>query len=199
MHCYAPKPWGPRPADRFVGQLMLRAVEQGKKPLALLPAWVNAVTQMDCWWVDWEEKEKEEASAEEEKERNEFEYSAAALFPQMLILEELDKAYPNAKFILNMRDARGWLRSVDAYGRLREILEKADLPGLSRGKGGKDEELLEWFEGHSARVRRHFKGREGSSLLAFSLEEGNAAIAERLEAFLGFPLEWGQHNATTWA
>jgi len=36
--------------------------------------------------------------------------------------EELDEAYPEAKFILCVRDARRWLRSVDAYWHLRRTV-----------------------------------------------------------------------------
>lgn len=183
VHCYAPRPWGPSPEDRFIGPLMLKAVEQGRPPLALLPTWVNAVTQMDCWWVNWEERAPR----------------AVAVFPQMAILEELDRAYPDAKFILNTRDVRRWLQSVNTYGRLREILIEADLPGLPRGVGMADSELESWFEEHSARVRRQFAGREGTSLLAVSLEDDDSVIRKSLEKFLGTSLTWGHHNATTWA
>lgn len=185
VHCHAPRAAG---LERFVGQRLLRAVEEGKAPLAFLPDWVDAITQMDCWWMDWKNKDGEA-----------FEPAATALFPQILILEELDRAYPSARFILSTRDARSWLRSVDTYGHLREILVRAELPGLPSGQGAQDEELIAWFNGHTDRVRTYFAGREASKLLEFSLEEGDDAVAGKLEAFLGIPTEWGHHNVTTWA
>lgn len=180
VHCYAPKPWGPVSEDRFVGHRMVEAVAKGLPPLALLPPWVDAVTQMDCWWLDEESGYKD----------------AHAIFPQMTLLEELDGAYPDAKYILNTRSPCDWLRSVTAYGPLRRILEDAELPGLPQGAGSEDRELLDWFEAHALRVRRRFAG---GRLLEIALEEGDAAIHAKLEAFLGLPLEWGHHNTTTWA
>lgn len=196
VHCYAPKPWGPSPEDRFVGHLMFRAAREGRPPLALLPRWVNAVTQMDCWWLDYEPEGKH-SSARPKKEARSL--CAHGLFPQIALLKELTDAYPGAKFILNIRDARAWVRSVDTYGHLRRILTEADLPGLPRGVGGDDDDLAAWFEGHAERVRRHFTGRKACTLLEMKLEEGDEQIKARLEAFLGRELEWGRHNATTWA
>mmetsp|Transcript_158566 Transcript_158566/g.504594 ORF Transcript_158566/g.504594 Transcript_158566/m.504594 type:complete len:98 (-) Transcript_158566:568-861(-) len=83
--------------------------------------------------------------------------------------------------------------------RLREILASAVLPDLPSGVGASDEELVAWFEGHLTKVRQHFEGREGSSLLEFALEEGDEAIQRKLEDFLGVPMDWGCYNVTTWA
>ena len=63
IHCYAPKPWGPLPGDRFVGQLIDEAVAAGLEPLALLPPWVNAITQLDCWWIEGDCPESEQCYA----------------------------------------------------------------------------------------------------------------------------------------
>eukprot|EP00747_Dinoflagellata_sp_TGD_P209782 gnl/TRDRNA2_/TRDRNA2_83155_c0_seq2.p1 gnl/TRDRNA2_/TRDRNA2_83155_c0~~gnl/TRDRNA2_/TRDRNA2_83155_c0_seq2.p1 ORF type:complete len:326 (+),score=41.35 gnl/TRDRNA2_/TRDRNA2_83155_c0_seq2:79-1056(+) len=186
VHCYAPKPWGPNPADRFVGHLMERAAAEGRPPLDLLPSWVNAVTQMDCWWI------------EDSKQEGEFE-CAHGYFPQMTLLEQLDTTYPHAGFILNLRNAHEWLRSVETYGPLRRILAEADLPGLPGKAGSEDEELLTWFEEHTARVRHHFAGCEAGKFLEISLDEEDHDLKEKLEAFLQVPVEWGHHNRTTWA
>lgn len=183
VHCYAPKPWGPRGVDRFVGHLMAKAAEDGLKPLDLLPNWVNCVTQMDCWWVDWEDNPGD----------------CFGIFPQITLLDNLDEAYPDAKFILCHRDPRSWVKSVETYGPLRKILTEAELPGLPKGQGASDEELCDWFQAHVSRVRRHFEGRKTSSFIEFALEDGDKSIREKLELFLGVPVGWGHHNVTTWA
>jgi len=190
VHCYAPKPWGPAAEDRFVGHLIEKAVAQQKSPLALLPPWVNAVTQMDCWWID--------PIYEQTTDGDKCQPRAHGIFPQITMLENLDHAFPGGKFILNTRDARQWLKSVKAYGPLQQILIEADLPGLPAGKGGEDEDLVLWFEDHVNRVRKYFSGRDDGSFTEFALEEGNEVIKKRLDSFLGVDLEWGCHNVTTW-
>lgn len=168
---------------------MTKAVASGQNALALLPHGVNAITQMDCWWIDWESREADGPS----------EVRAFGIFPQMTLLEELDRAYPTAKFILSTRSPESWLRSVERYGPLREILAKADLPGLPAGAGASDERLLQWFGEHAERVRDHFASRSDGRFTEFALEDGNEAIQRKLEEFLGMPLQWGHHNETTWA
>lgn len=193
VHCYAPKPWGPNPPDRFVGHLMTEAAARGLPPLSLLPPWVNAVTQMDCWWLEDSEESAEGTARPAPKRRRAYGH-----FPQISLLEALDSAYPGAKFILNVRDSRRWLHSVKNYGPLHEILVSADLPGLPSGVG-EDQQLIDWYEAHTSRVRSHFAGRGPDVFLEFRLEEDSATIQSRLEALLGEPVEWGHHNATTWA
>ena len=156
VHCYAPKPWGPTPGDRFVGHLMAEAVNAGLEPMALLPQWVNAVTQMDCWWIDGDSPETERCYAH---------------FPQITLLDNLVSSYPAARFILCYRSTESWLRSVTAYGPMRRILNDADLPGLPSGVGS-DEDLGHWFEDHIKRVRHYFETSElAGALLELELEK----------------------------
>jgi len=184
VHCYAPKPWGPAAADRFVGHLMVEASAMGLAPLALLPGWVNAVTQMDCWWIE---------------EVSEGPQLARSHFPQVTLLERLAESYPTAKFILNFRDTDSWLRSVATYGPMRQILREAEVPGLPSGEGGEDRELALWFEQHVERVRAYFAQRDPDALMEMRLEEGDEVLKARLEGFLGVEVTWGCHNTTTWA
>jgi len=201
VHCYAPKPWGPAPEDRFVGSLMARAVAEGKPPLALLPGWVNAITQMDCWWL---EKGAPSGAVDQPLAGGHVTDSAHVIFPQITMLDRLDAAYPGAKFILNIRNSHRWLKSVSSYGSLRHILEEADLPGQPEphalaSVAGSEETLLAWFEAHTARVRAYFVDRRDDSFLEISLEDGDIFTSSKLEQFLGTPVDWGCHNKTTWA
>ena len=167
IHCYAPKPWGPTPGDRFVGHLMAEAVAAGLEPLALLPQWVNAVTQMDCWWIEGDSPETERCYAH---------------FPQITMLDSLVTSYPAAKFILCYRSTESWLRSVAAYGPMRRILKDADLPGLSSGIGS-DEDLGNWFQEHNERVRQYFKISElAGTLLELELEKDDQLLKAQLSA-----------------
>ena len=145
---------------------------------------VDAVTQLDCWWV-----ENGDAAEGEAGER------FMAKFPQITCLKELDEAYPGAKFVLNWRETGKWIHSVDRYWRLREVLVSADIPGLPSGKGGDDAELGRWYEDHNRRVRQYFADRDPGTFLELQLEEGNDVLQKRLEAFLEAEVQWGHYNA----
>merc|ERR1712224_581750 len=167
---------------------MVLAVRDGLLPLSNLPSWVNAITQMDCWWLE------EDTSASPEQL-----LKAYGHFPQINMLEELDRNYPDAKFILNTRDADKWLQSVSTYGPLRQILRDADIPGLPIGKGETDQELIEWFQNHIVRVREYFGDQCEDRFLEFSIDDADAESERRLRHFLGVPISWGHENATTWS
>ena len=182
VHCYAPKPWGPLPGDRFVGQLIVEAVAAGLEPLALLPPWVTAITQLDCWWIEGDGAKSEQCYAH---------------FPQITLLEKLVSAYPGAKFVLCTRDAGSWLRSVTAYGPMRHILTCADIQGLPPGKGWDDDDLRFWFNHHNERVRDYFAAPEfAGKLVELRLEEDDVVLELRLSTFIGVDVNWGRHNVS---
>lgn len=185
IHCYAPKPWGRKTGDRFVGHLMAKAVGDGRKPLAYLPQWVNAMTQMGCWWIEGDSPETEKCYAH---------------FPQITLLESLASSYPDAKFILCDRSTASWLHSVNAYGPMRHILDEADLPRLPNGVRSGDT-LARWFEAHNEEVRRFFKTGKftnAGALLELELEKSDQVLKEQLSDFLGgAKINWGWYSANS--
>jgi len=161
--------------NRLVARLMQRAASEGLPPLALLPEHVDAVAEMNgLYWAD------QRAGV------------AEGYFPQMSLLEELILHYPFAHFVLNVRDHRRWARSVDGHNDLRKRLIAADLPGLPRGVGAKDEDLIGWAAGHHERVRA-LLGHARVRLLVFDLERHGE---KQLSTFLGRRVTWGLHNVT---
>jgi len=160
---------------RLVSLLMHRAVAEGLPPLSHLPAGVDAVAEMNgLVWRD--------------RARGLVEGS----FPQMSLLEDLAAHYPHAHFVLNVRDARRWVASVDGHNDMRRRLVCAELPGLAAGAGQKDEELVEWVQSHYRRVQS-FVGGRGARLLVFDIERHGE---KELSAFLGRKVTWGHHNVT---
>ena len=164
---------GPAPTEEFVGNLMMKAVRQGKDPLALLPSNVNTISQMDCCWPH-------------------------GCFPQMEALEELVAAYPNAKFILSIQNAMKWVQSVDKYGQLRRVLIESELPGLPAGVGAVDDDLIAFFQAHVMRVRSYFANHDSQGFLELDLDDGDQINRSRLSDFFGQPVAWDHHNVTTW-
>ncbi|CAE8586664.1 unnamed protein product [Polarella glacialis] len=161
--------------QRLIAHLMQNAVNDGKPPMAYLPAEVDAVAEMNgLYWKD--------------KQRGLVE----GIFPQMSCLEQLVQAYPQAFFILNTRDHEAWVKSVDNHLDMRQRLVSAELPGLPKGKGGTDQELIEWVAAHHQRVRDLLSAR-GCRLLCFDIDQHGEA---ELSSFLGRPLVWPHSNAT---
>lgn len=166
--------WGVGAEKRLVARLMHRAASQGLPPLALLPSSLDAVAEMNGLY--WGQRGH-----------------AEGYFPQMSLLEELVSHYPFAHFILNVRNHRRWVSSVNSHNDLRQRLVSANLPGLPPKAGARDDELIAWVDAHHERVKARLT-RERFRLLVFDIE----CHGEReLSAFLGLRVDWGVHNATT--
>jgi len=159
--------------ERLLGRLITKAVQRGLPPFALLPGEVDALAEMNgCHWTS---KQKD---------------AVQAYFPQMQYLREICDAYPDAHFILNSRNLQDWVKSVDKHNDMRERLIQADLPGLPKGIGERDEDLIEWVSRHHERVAAQLMH---CRLLKFNIDVHGAA---ELSAFLGRRMEWPHFNAT---
>lgn len=160
---------------RLISKLMRSAAMQDLPPLAHLPEDVNAVAEMNgLFWVNRQARQAE------------------GYFPQMSLLEDLLSYYPAAHFILNIRDHKQWVKSVDKHNDLRDRFVCADLPGLPSGAGAQDDELIGWVEAHHQRVQK-LLGARNSRLLVFDLDRHGEP---ELSAFLGRKVVWGHHNWT---
>lgn len=130
---------------QLVGKVIQEAVQEGLAPLEKLEG-TDAVADMAAvFWVD-ENKTK-----------------AEGFFPQMSLLERLIISYPHGRFVLNVCDPREWARAVQLNADLHDRLVAANLPGLPRGTGRQDRELIDWMESHHLRVRKTL-GRVGAML-----------------------------------
>lgn len=68
-------------------------------------------------------------------------------------LQTICDAYPEAHFSLNICKLQDWVKSVNSHNDMRQRFIEADLPGLPKGVGARDEELVEWVSRHHERVR----------------------------------------------
>jgi len=158
--------------QRLVAKLMYHAVRHGFKPLDYLPLGVNAVAEMNG--LVWENS------------------SVWGYFPQMSLLDKLVECYPDAYFVLNVRDHWRWVKSVSKQNDLRQRLVAADLPRLPPGAGARDEELVEWVAAHHACVRA-LLSRPRYRFLEFDIERHGE---KELSSFLGCKVEWAKHNVS---
>lgn len=117
--------------------------------------------------------------------------------PWIFLYKELDKKYPNSKFILTKRDEQSWIRSmVNHFGDIDTILKKW---AYGAGYPKNNENLyLEVFRRHYKEVDAYFKGREDDILI---IEVGKDQNWAKLCSFLNkpipkkkFPFENKHHN-----
>ena len=104
-------------------------------------------------------------------------------YPQITRLEEIHEAYPNATFILNLRPVDNWIKSISKWsgdkrrtkgGYLRQVLTQCDLPGFPSGMGETDEEMEDFYNGHSRRIRDFVKDYPSHALVEVDIEAEDA-------------------------
>lgn len=108
-------------------------------------------------------------------------YDAFQDNPWPIIYREMDKKYPNSKFILTVRNSNSWIQSqVKHFGRLETPMRKW-IYGVGFPKGN-EEIYIQRYENHNLEVMNYFKDRP-DDLLVLELAEENHW--EKLCSFLG--------------
>lgn len=117
----------------------------------------------------------------EEAER----YDVLSDTPVIPYMERLDRKYPDAKFILTVRDIDAWLKSCEAHWKRRWRLNKLKRANRMRVYGTVSydaDTFRRVYIEHEARVRKLFRGRKGK-LLVLNVCAGEGY--EKLCPFLG--------------
>ena len=114
-------------------------------------------------------------------------------YPQVDAISAIYSEYPDSTFVLNLRPAANWLRSVDNYRGLRGRLIKCDIGGFGRDVGKTDAEMLEWYHSHADNVREFARAHPSLKLVEVNIEEPDAG--DVLERAFGIPSHcWGKEN-----
>lgn len=125
-------------------------------------------------------------------------YNALQDVPWALLFKELDKKYPDSKFILTEREESKWMNSVLNHFGDSDIPLHKWIYGTGIAKGNEDIYIAK-YRNHHKEVKAYFKNRP-NDLLTISLSEGDGW--EKLCGFLGhaipnknFPYaNKGRHN-----
>lgn len=109
-------------------------------------------------------------------------YDAFQDTPWPILYQDLDRKYPNSKFILVIRDPDDWIRSVlKDFGHypnaIHELIYGVPFPE------GYESIWIEKYEKHNSDVKKYFKDRP-SDLLVMNLNYGETCW-ENLAPFLG--------------
>jgi len=115
-------------------------------------------------------------------------YDALTDSPVLVFLEALDRLYPQAKFILTVREEAAWLESCQRHwaGRKPRTADWELVRRAVYGIEGFDEAIFRRVrQEHTERVQRYFEGRP-DDLLIFNICGGEGY--ETLCPFLGLPI-----------
>ncbi|TIX48978.1 sulfotransferase family protein [Alteraurantiacibacter aquimixticola] len=111
------------------------------------------------------------------------EYDALEDMPWPLMFRELDAAFPGSKFILTLRDADAWIRSIVGHFRDNAHVMQQLTYGEDAGAPvGNEDRYRAVYEAHNAAVLDYFADRP-DDLLVMRLEAGDGW--EKLAPFLG--------------
>jgi Sulfotransferase domain len=108
-------------------------------------------------------------------------YDACKDTPWPILYKELDKRYPNSKFILIIRNTDSWIKSVVSdFGEYDNAIH-----ALVYGVGhpvGHEPIWIERYEKHNAEVQDYFKDRP-NDLLILNLNKGEVGWEKNLSLF----------------
>ncbi len=114
------------------------------------------------------------------------EYDAVEDMPWPLLYRELDKAFPNAKFILTVRDTTSWLRSIcDHFGSNPDPMQQLTYGESFSAPIGNEDHYCRVYEAHNASVEEYFADRP-EDLLVLNLSDGNSW--EKICTFIDVPV-----------
>lgn len=110
-----------------------------------------------------------------------YEHSAFEDFPWMALYREMDRDWPGSKFILTVRDADSWLRSVKSHAPEITSTSWRVLAGSENAESVTHDQFLTAYHAHNEAVKEYFRERR-DDLLILDLD---TADWEQLCDFLG--------------
>jgi hypothetical protein len=102
------------------------------------------------------------------------------------LLAAVRRYHPQCAFVLNRRNPQNIVESMTRHGTMRKRITRANIVGLPKGVGGKDEELRAWIEQHYANCGERF----GSDPSYLEVDIASPDAGERLSALLGVDIRW---------
>lgn len=112
--------------------------------------------------------------------------------PQVKALDQFHLHYPNATFVLNLRDVSSWEKSVRKWFGLAHRMQETHLPefGYPRGKMA----LQEFYVNHTKRIRDFSKKYPSHTLVEVNIDDENAG--EKMANAFGLESScWNHANA----
>ena len=124
------------------------------------------------------------------------EYHGGITVPQWQFLDEIYTHFPNATWIMNLRDPRDWLRSIDRWQDLRQrFIDNSFQPILPKGKGGDDNDMIQFYQTQAQKVRDFAEKHPSLTLIEVKIDSPDAGTI--MEDAFGIPADvcWKKRNA----
>eukprot|EP00526_Cylindrotheca_closterium_P015369 CAMPEP_0113634692 /NCGR_PEP_ID=MMETSP0017_2-20120614/18071_1 /TAXON_ID=2856 /ORGANISM="Cylindrotheca closterium" /LENGTH=245 /DNA_ID=CAMNT_0000545415 /DNA_START=378 /DNA_END=1115 /DNA_ORIENTATION=+ /assembly_acc=CAM_ASM_000147 len=115
--------------------------------------------------------------------------------PQWQFVKEIHEHFPEATWILNLRDPHDWLKSIDKWQDLRQrFIDNPFLPDLPRGKGGDDQDMIEFYLKQAQRIRKFVEENPSHTLVEVPIDKPEAG--KIMEDAFGISAEgcWRKRN-----
>ena len=124
-----------------------------------------------------------------------YEKNGGMTLPQWDYLEEIYAYFPNATWILNLRDPSKWLSSINRWRDLRQRFIDNRFGHFYKGMGEKDEDMLAFYQNQTDRVRQFVKSHPSIKLIELKIDDDDNA-GKTLEQHFGISSElcWGNRN-----
>jgi hypothetical protein len=124
--------------------------------------------------------------------------SKVVVLPQVMFITDIYDAYPNATWILNLRDPIEWLQSIDNSGLRSKFVQSRifhrKFGELKKaGVGGRDEEMYDFYHVQGQFVRDFVNIHPSIHLVEVEIDKADAG--ERMEGLFGIHKEcWSKSN-----
>jgi hypothetical protein len=103
------------------------------------------------------------------------ELSGGMTLPQWRFLQEIHDHFPHATWILNLRNPRQWLDSVDRWKDLRQrFVDNSYYPDFVKGKGQTDDEMLDFYNRQAQRIRDFVRDHPSHILVEVPIDRPEA-------------------------
>jgi len=119
------------------------------------------------------------------------------IIPQWTNLHEIHKQFPRATFILNMRDPKKWIKSIDNWTDLRQRFIDLDLGrAFPKGAGKTDPELEAFYLLQAQKVRDFVKSFKSHELVEIDI--GSEDTGQIMQDSFGITKDcWGIRNSNS--
>ena len=119
------------------------------------------------------------------------------VIPQWQNLYEIHKQFPRATFILNMRDPKKWIKSIDRWMDLRQRFIDIDLgPAFPKGAGKTDPELEAFYLFQAQKVRDFVAAFPSHELVEIDI--GSEDTGQIMQDSFGITKDcWGIRNSNS--
>jgi hypothetical protein len=123
------------------------------------------------------------------------EYNGGISVPQWHFIQAVHDNFPNATWILNLRDPHDWLKSINRWQDLRQrFIDNPFKPDLPIGVGGDDNDMIKFYNAQAQKIRDFAAEHPSHNLVEVQIDSPEAG--EVMEDAFGISADacWKKRN-----